>query len=415
MNNFIKIFLLGSSLFFGGCFEVDTPDKIVAVGGHIVVDLDAATVKKSLLDDNVPGVSKETTVYGYKAYKIPYLTTDEEGVQVSASGLMVVPTGMPSLVYQIGLSLVSDSHATILADDAAPTVLAQKGADPRSSALIFSSIAGFVTLQADYIGFGDSRAHYHPFILKKSSVNATIDFIAAAQNFAKENNIKLNGQLFLTGYSEGGYTALATLQAIEQAKKISVTMTAPMAGPYELYPLAKDILSKPELSAPSFITNLAYSYAIAHNQPLSSVIQEPYTSQLPDLLGGEYDLLEVNAELTSTTTGENGLFQPLFVSNLLNSSNSWFSKALVDNSVDDWSPKTPVRLLHCQGDTFIPYQISVDTLNKMNQNGANDVEIMPVEPLLDLTQKIGHSACGLLAYRLTAQMFATIRKNTMKY
>ena len=415
MNSIVKIFLLGSSLFFGGCFEVDTPDKIVAVGGHIVVDLDAATVKQSLLDDNVPGVTKETTIYGYKAYKIPYLTTNEEGEQVSASGLMVVPTGMPALVYQIGLSLVSDSHATILSDDAAPTVLAQRGTDPRNSAIIFSSIAGFVTLQADYIGFGDSRSSYHPFILKRSSVNANIDFIAAAKDFAKENNIKLNGQLFLTGYSEGGYTALATLQAIEEAQTISVAMTAPMAGPYELYPLAKDILGKPELSAPSFITNLAYSYALAYNQSLSSIIQEPYRSQLFDLLGGEYDLLEVNSELTSTTTGEGGLFQPLFVSSVLNNNNFWFSKALVENSVDNWAPKTPVRLLHCQGDTFIPYQISVDTESKMNKNGAKDVQIMPVEPLLGLTQKLGHSACGLLAYGLTAEMFAKIRKNTMKY
>ena len=38
---------------------------------------------------------KVQPVYGYKAYKIPYTTTDEEGNSVKVSGLMVVPTGVP--------------------------------------------------------------------------------------------------------------------------------------------------------------------------------------------------------------------------------------------------------------------------------------------------------------------------------
>src|SRR5262249_39476606 len=41
------------------------------------------------------------------------------------------------------------------------------------------------------------------------------------------------GKLFITGYSQGGYVALATHQAM-QAAGMSVTASAPMSGPYAL-------------------------------------------------------------------------------------------------------------------------------------------------------------------------------------
>src|ERR1700691_6549618 len=42
-----------------------------------------------------------------------------------------------------------------------------------------------------------------------------------------------DGQLFITGYSQGGYVALATHRAM-QAAGMAVTAAAPMSGPYAL-------------------------------------------------------------------------------------------------------------------------------------------------------------------------------------
>ena len=164
--------------------------------------------------------------------------------------------------------MVSDDHGTIFANAEAPSVNAKNIGTPAGSSVILTSLGGFATLQPDYIGFGDSNSHYHPFILKDSLANSTVDFIKQVKKFAVDNNITLNSQLFLTGYSEGGYASLATLKKIEEEDiGLSVTMAAPMAGPYALKTMADVVLSQPKLSVPSFMANVGYAYAKAYSQP----------------------------------------------------------------------------------------------------------------------------------------------------
>ena len=419
MKNISRLVLAVSVLFFVGCGDLDQPSNEQVVGGEVVVDLDGASIRGSLIAAGAPGVDESTTVYGYKAYKIPYTTTDEEGNSVAVSGLMVVPTGVPGVMNAAGFSLVSDSHGTIFADREAPTVIASGTNSPDGSSVILTSLFAFVTLQADYIGFGDSNDHYHPFILKRSLANATTDFIAAAKEFAANNAINLNGQLFLTGYSEGGYAAMAALQKIEQEGQIQVTMAAPMAGPYAVEALAMGVLSQPTIPVPSFMANIAYAYTNAYDHDIASVVNEPYASKLEDLFDGSKTRSEIDPELTTVTTGPDGLFNPSFVADFLNNPESCCRAAFQENDVHTWVPQTPVRLVHCLGDEVIPYAISELTEGTMLQMGATNVTLVPVE--VAVTQdpatalRYGHSACGQVAYGVAGTMFAQTRQATIGY
>ena len=63
-----------------------------------------------------------------------------------------------------------------------------------------------------------------------------IDILAAARTALPKTfaaSTSDNGQLFITGYSEGGHVAMATLRAMEAAS-MKVTAAAPMSGPYAL-------------------------------------------------------------------------------------------------------------------------------------------------------------------------------------
>ena len=416
MGKIVKLVLAISVLFFVGCGSLDQPSNEQVVGGEVVVDLDGNSIKASLMAAGTPGVDENTTVYGYKAYKIPYTTTDEEGNSVSVSGLMVVPVGLPdALVAAKGLSMVSDSHGTIFPNAEAPTVIAGTNNAPDGSSIILTSLAGFVTLQADYIGFGDSLEHYHPFVLKKSLANATVDFIIAAKEFAANNAINLNGQLFLTGYSEGGYAVLATLEKIEQEGSMQVTMAAPMAGPYDVNRTAFGVLSQPTLSVPSFMADIGYSYALAYDEDVASVINEPYASKLDSLFDGSKTRSEIDAELTTETTGPMGLFNPILVNDFFTNPGNWFRQAVVENNVHEWGPQTVVKLVHCQGDEVIPFVISQVAEATMNAYGAVDVSIIPVEAALGLGGPVGHADCGPMAYGVTANIFAQTRQATVGY
>jgi len=413
----ILSYTLGLSiLFLVGCGDLHQPANETVVGGKVVVDLDGENIKNSLIAAKVPGVDENTTVYGYKAYKIPYSTTDEEGNTVAVSGLMVVPQGLPeALIAAKGYSTVSDDHGTIFSNAEAPVVIAGANNAPDGSSIILSSLFGFVTLQPDYIGFGDSKDHYHPFVLKKSLANATVDFITAAQKFALDNHINLNGQLFLTGYSEGGYAAMATLQKIEQEGNLQVTLAAPMAGPYAFEALAMGVLSQPTLSVPSFMADVGYAYAIAHDEDVASVINEPYASRLEDLLDGSKTRTEIDAELTTVTTGPDGLFNPTFVNDFFTNPTNWFKLAAQENNLHNWVPQTAVRLVHCKGDDVIPYGISELTQGTMTALGASNVALVPVEEALGLSKLVGHAACGSLAYGVAGTIFAQTRKATVGY
>jgi len=413
-----KILLTVSVLFFVGCDSTDLaqPANEEVVGGELVVDLDGNTIKSSLIANKTPGIDENSTVYGYKAYKIPYTTTDEEGNSVKVSGLMVVPTDVPEEVQQAGFSVVSDSHGTIFANSEAPTVIAGATSAPDGAPVILSSIYAFVTLQADYIGFGDSIDHYHPFVLKNSLANATVDFIKAAKEFAQNNGIKLNDQLFLTGYSEGGYAAVAALEKIENSGELQVSLAAPMAGPYALDAMADFVLSQSTLSVPSFMADVGYAYAKAYGHALTEVINEPYASKLPTLFDGSKTRLEIDPELTTQTTGDGGLFNQALVDSYFTDPSNWFKVAIDENGVYKWAPSTPVRLIHCEGDDVIPYAISQLTEGTMHAYGAaeDNVVLVPVEATLAAQglgdgTPMGHAECAAPAYMIAAEMFRAVR------
>jgi len=419
MNKILKVVVMVIPLLgLIACGDgLHSPSNESVKGGKIVVDFPSALIKPGLVAKGL--IPESQTVYGYKAYEIPYITTDEEDKEVKVSGLLVIPTGLPEVVTStLGLSMVSDDHGTIFADREAPTTLADASGKPEGSSIILTSIGGFATLQPDYVGFGDSKGHYHPFILKKSLANATVDFIKQVKIFAADNDIKLNNQLFLTGYSEGGYAAMATLKKIEDENltDLAVTMAAPMSGPYAFKGLADVVLSQDTLTVPSFMANVGYAYAKAYGQDVETIINEPYASKLPTLFNGDLNRSQIDPSLTLETKGATGLFVGNFVTNYFTDENHWFRKAAEENSIHAWAPKTPIRLVHCKGDTVIPYAISQATYGAMKAtNPSANVALVPVEETLGLGYEVNHGSCGSLAYGVAATMFATVRKQTIGY
>ena len=414
MKYLLKGAVLTAVLLLAGCGGLDQPSNPTVEGGEVVVSFSPELMKQTLI--KAGAATEATPVFGYTAYKIPYETTDEKGATVAVSGLMVVPTGFPeALAKGIGFSVVSDDHGTIFANDEAPGVIGEKTSAPDGSAIILTALSGFVTLQPDYIGFGDSNDHYHPYVLKKSLANATVDFIRAARKFATDNDIKLNGQLFLTGYSEGGYAALATLQKIEQEGlwgEMPIALTAPMAGPYALDIMGQVILN-PEgsLSVPSFMANLGYAYAKTYDKTLTDVINEPYASKLADLFSGKYTRAEIDPQLTTVTLG---LFNPVLINGFYTDPDNWFKQAMQENDLSTWAPFSGVQFLHCEEDEVINYQIAEYTANAMIQRGAQHVGLtavtLPPAQTEEEANMLSHARCGKYAYGTAAYIFNGLRK-----
>lgn len=425
MKSILKFFIVSITIFITiGCGGSDPGVlKIEQLkGGKLIANVPANLLKSELINKGV--ADKNTTIFGFKAYKIPYTTTDDNGKEVKASGVMVVPTSenadgktIQKLEYMKakGLAIVVDCHGTIFSNSEAPSVSIENSISAKGAGVIFSSMSGFITLQPDYIGFGDSKNHYQAYLLKKSSANSVVDFTKAAIAFAKENNIPLvaTKDIYLTGYSQGGYVALAALKKFE-AEKYHIIMTTPMSGPYLLDPIAQKVLSSNTINVPSFMAAVAYSYALTYNHNANELIQKPFASKLPNLYNGSLTRPEIDKELTKKIKGAGGLFTDSIIANY---KGSWFQNELQANSVVDFTPKTPVEMLHCMGDDVIDYRISQATQNAfVNKLGASYVHLTPVEVAITKNPqtklRLGHIACALPSYKVSAFMFATMRKTT---
>ena len=166
-----------------------------------VQDIAAAlAAKESLAEGVVPR-------YSVVAYRIEYLTSDADGKEVRASGLVSVPqkpagARSPVLSYQ---------HGTIFRDAEAPS----NNAVASEVAVVLASL-GYIVLAPDYVGFGASRGTPHPYLLARPAAAATVDFLTAARTWRGQAQVADNGQLFLTGYSEGGYVTMAAHRALQE-------------------------------------------------------------------------------------------------------------------------------------------------------------------------------------------------------
>jgi predicted esterase len=406
MKQYFTLALIG--LFLSGCGSNSNTRNVQqeVKGGQLIFEMNAKTIKQGLLVQGWP--VDERKIYGYKAYKIPYVTTDEKDNKINVSGLLVIPTELDSPLIENGLSLVSNGHGTITSTFNSPTGISEDEI-PIDSALMFSSLGGFATLEADYIGYGDSRGVNHPYVMKKSLANCSIDFINAVKGFATTNAIKLNDKLFVTGYSEGGYTAMSTLKKLEESN-ITVTAAAPMAGPYNLNLMADTIFEKStkEENDYSYVYALLTlnSYAQSYDHNISELINTNYVS-VERLLNGFYDIDEIWDELPVTLEGEEGLLHSSFIENYQENNNYWLKQSLQENSVDNWTPKTPIKLVHCKGDDQVPYRIAEETYQHFVNNGANDIEF--ITPDSELVNSWNHVECYYPALEFVTEWFVEQR------
>jgi predicted esterase len=372
------------SLFLVGCGSDETSSKEYLVKSQLLVEVDNATLG---------------TTFGYKAYKIIYNTT-YQNKSVEASGLLVLPTGYEQ-IEGFSLSMVCDAHGTIFNNNDTPTRNYLPNLNPIGAG--FAATAGFITIQPDYVGFGESNAT-HPYMLKEPLADSSIDMIQAVIEFAQQNQLPINGQLFLSGYSEGGYVTMATLQDLEEnyASTLRVLAAAPMAAPYNMDLLTQGVFGAEMMAFSPFAGYVAYSYANYYeNISLDQLVDSPYLPLFPTLYDGSKSGTEIYMSLTNYTQE---LFTSTIISNYFSNPNEAFKVAMVENSIHNWTPKTKMRLYHCDGDNIIPFAFSEEAYANFKANGANDVELITLSG-------DDHSACASVAYPQVIEWFAYVREN----
>jgi hypothetical protein len=223
---------------------------------------------------------------GVDFYHIEYNTTGGAGEKTTASGAMMVPTGAapacsgPRPIVLYAHSTQTDKTAN-LADVTNPS-----NTEGVLIAAVFAA-HGYIVVAPNYAGYDTSSLPYHPFLNGDQQSKDMIDALTAARTALPHTATSDNGKLFITGYSQGGYVAMATHKAL-QAAGLSVTASAPMSGPYALEAFGDAIFyGNVDIGSTVFgalvTTSYQRSYQNLYTNP-SQVFEAAYASNIEGLL-----------------------------------------------------------------------------------------------------------------------------------
>ncbi|WOP15667.1 alpha/beta hydrolase family protein [Ottowia sp. SB7-C50] len=332
------------------------------LSGSYVKTLSAAAIDAALSSpDSRVQPGSLAPRYDVAAYRLTYLSTDKYGVTTPVSGLISVPVKPAGAVSPV----LSYQHATTFLDANAPS----NKVEPYEPPQVLASL-GYIVVSPDYVGFGASKGQDHPYLVATPTARVVIDMLRAAQAWRQGQKVVGNGQLFLVGYSEGGYATMAAHRAIQQeggALKTQLQAAVPGAGPYDILKTLDEQLAR--VSSTSSV--------------LGTLLDPSVLSRLPTSVRNE-----VRRLLLRQMVPEDGdvSYQTLFLDRYMANQRDLLAR---DHSVHlGWAPEAPVYLFHGRQDMTVPYAASESARDALRAAGGRDVTLTDCT-----TGKLGHLDC----------------------
>ncbi len=193
-------------------------------------------------------------------------------------------------------------------------------------------------------------------------------------------NASSNGQLFLTGYSEGGYATLATQRLMEQglSAEFPVTASEPGDGPYDLTGTAAHVVALSNQVEPAFTAFFLKAYDSLYNDPgrIDYYFSSAYVTVVNTYFDGTHSRSQVSNALGGPGVATTTLLNPVFVASYLGSGEASLKSHIAENDIYNWAPAVSTRLFHGTGDDIVPYANATTAKTVMTNNGSTTVTIV---------------------------------------
>ena len=367
-----KIRLIIFCFIFIPIISLSDPGDLVEYNFQNTLSISTINLFLNGLGSNISNV-----LYPILIYDIKYESIDQNGVIDTLSGLISFPQSnveaFPILAYQ---------HGTLILDSQAPSIT---GMSMDNLEILLVGLAttpsGFITVMPDYVGIGDPEK-YHPYTIADPHTRALVDILRASKELSfilqDENTFQFNQQLFLIGYSDGGYATLASQKGIEQNyhDEFIITASLPMAGPYDLSGTMVDyFLSDPEYSQPYYVPYVLTShlwYYEGLDVNFNQYFEPFWADTLPSLFDGSHSGVEINSLMPDNPLD---ILLPEVLSGFENDEDHFFRQTLDLNTLLDWIPESPIYFFHGLGDDIVPYENAQIAYDTFVGNGAQDISL----------------------------------------
>jgi pimeloyl-ACP methyl ester carboxylesterase len=355
--------------------------------------------------------------YTLQMQKVTYQSTGADGHVHSMTGLLILPSSIsggampsvPILMYQ---------HGTEVYRPFSPSQYLTHLDSPANypEVMVAAAIAatGYAVAMVDYEGMGDNTDP-QPHIVGTVLAQQVIDLLRASRDIIVGSNFPCswNNQLFLMGYSEGGYVTMMVTRELQlnNAAEFTVTASAPLSGPQDLSGTMRElILADNTFKAPYFIPMLltGYNYAYGGQTTFFTpgfAMLSPYDTTLPPLFDGNTQSVEISEAMgmsfspVSLIKKESTVSQQ-FISQLTSNTSTVFAYLQENDSYrlpgqvnSVWVPAVPIRMIHDMNDDLVPYANSQVAFNAFSTVGAkNHIVMGPGVELLANTVTISISS-----------------------
>jgi pimeloyl-ACP methyl ester carboxylesterase len=361
------LILLSGGLF--ACSTGDIPEKpasfFLTVSDSVLLDR-ASLVKRFAagIPDEMLQLFPERQV---QSDAIRYRSKDPAGNEVVASGIITYPSG------GVFKGVVVGQHYSIGANREAPSSVMSI----IESAL---SLFGYVVISPDYIGFGSTAGLPQTYIHTKSTGRVTVDMVFAAREYMESKGMPVGKEMYVAGYSQGGYSALAFAKMAEEEYPAEMPLLHVFAGggPYVPESIFDVFAGEESLESPStvLVAIVGLDYGDGLDIDYTKVFREPLLSNYKEwIVSKKYTLDEIDRLL-----GANRVSQLMHPDIFLPERNSEYNKlygSLAANRLTGWTPHTPILLVHGTKDKTVPF-VSAQTVYDTFKAKGCPVELRPV-------------------------------------
>jgi dienelactone hydrolase len=323
---------------------------------------------------------------GFDVHYIDYVTLGAQGEETTATGALMVPNGSaapcggarPIVLYAHGTTVEKAYNIADILDTTNPAYV--------ESTIISAMFAaqGYIVVAPNYAGYDTSPLSYHPYLHADQQSKDMIDALTAARSALggiPASGTTDDGRLFVTGYSQGGYVAMATQRALQDLGQ-TVTAAAPMSGPYALEAMGDAVITgSVNLGSTAFIPLIVSSYQNAYGNVYSALTDfysASYASGIDGLLPAEQSftdledsgLLPLTALFSNSTpvTGDAALDSLLAVPSNPLFATGFGDPYLVNNSVRVAYTSDAIA----NPDGFVPTPTSGAPVSATSSNGLRE-------------------------------------------
>ena len=317
------------------------------------------------------GISNETLPIEHDVamYRVTYPMT-YLGQTYDVTGSLYLPVDNAGNAVECALSTHTYMHGTIFRREDAPSY---NGFEGEFGFLMAAE--GMLTMMPDYLGLGGSEDVLHPYVHGDSEAEAGIAMLSAVANLQGELGFGLNGEHFVSGYSQGGHASMAMAKRMQEDVDAGFPLAgaAPMSGPYDMSGTQLPMgMAEDQYSNPAYLAYTLLAWQQTYGNlfvDLGEIFQEPYASELPAMFDGETDGDMINDYLAGPTLD---IVQPGALEGLMAEDHPFFLAAQ-DNDLYQWVPESPVQMYYCTLDEQVFYENALLAEAWMNDNGAMEV------------------------------------------